>query len=326
MLELPELGRVPRNWTMHRPGTLSARTALALLDAGHIAPNTPKASPASLVNTGLQRWLDQQTEGMKLMRFAVDYVETDPPAAPMAAICVAAQHEPAAVFIGHHLGELARSFPNLAFAVVYQLELVVQLGIPLFTPAAAWRWAHQLYWSDKASEWSTTATYGEGKATRAGFYKTIPTWACSAFDRNPISDSELDNFADSGVRLRPANTRDIAQALRALDHMRATNTPLIRRGDTRAILDPSHCAPPLLLRWNSRDMMARINDDRRHAAYRAVTNHEPSSCTFARQKFPEAAKGKPYEQRLQAFLQGIEPMFAVLRAADHLINLLGDNR
>lgn len=309
MLELPELGRLPRNWTMHRPGALSARTALALLDAGHLPPSTPKASPASLIHTGLQRWIDTQTEGMTLLSFSIDYAETDLPDAPGSTIQIAAR-KGSEIFIGAKLGELERRFTGLGRAVLHEIDRTALLGVPFFTPASALRWARQLYW---------TGRNREGRMTLSAFHHAMPRWTAEPHNTDPLDSAQLRGMAVNRTKLKPRLAGDVAAAILELREARDTCAPLIRRGDARAIPDPQYSCQALMLRWSRNDAMARVEDDRRHHAW-AQRRNDSLASYFAIKALPEQRAGKPYEDRVRDFLAGVEPMFKVLRATDRLVN------
>jgi PRTRC genetic system protein F len=310
MLEIPHLSAAPRSYKTIAGNPLIARTALALLDAGHIRPDAA-GTPAQLLRQGLQQWLAPLTAGMRCVEIHLHYVEADAKDRRDAEIALRTDLlRP--LIVGGDLGTLQKAVPGLGETVLWHLDHDMPGLLEIYTPASALSTACWMEWGgadDESFRVQECIDEGEDPAnveilTRAEFDKAIPPWASRPRER--IKPAGLKRIAKG--RGKAARVAAAVLALHAV------------RGNYESDDEGRRLWPPAqALRWSKHDLVSmRLLDDLGEQVFQSGEELQ----SFLEFRFADTDADMA---GLQPFLRTAEKSLRALQAADHLMQLIAEN-
>jgi hypothetical protein len=295
LIDLPDLGRVPRAYTVYRLSPLSAKVALALLDTeyGHFAGDASMA--ADVISRVLRGWIDAlvsippdprgKTLADKLGARRINHLVRAAYTEADGEFEIALQGTGQGWYnIGKRLKD-AEQLRGLGQSALVALARAADASLPILLP-------HTLI--DMA---------GPRKYLREHL-KSFPAWV---LDPQPLSRRSLDFLAN------PKRTKFTGRLARAI---LAVEAAVAAAKDVRLPAMPADLtAYPLVLQWETGDRYSSaftaITDDHRHRAGELATIFRIG--------------GKPgpnLARNLQAFLSSIAATAPVLRAVSALVDVL----
>lgn len=303
LLELPDLGRVPRGYTVYGETALSARAASALLDSPFGAHGAAATSPAEIIKLVLRGWLDSFTKlpaeqkpaktlaevfqpsvvGYDLI---AAYTESNPETESEAVIITL--HAKARNHNVHAIGARLRDaeqLRGLGQSALVALARAADASLPIMMP-------------------TTLARMAGGRKYLQAELKNFPRWV---LDPQPLDRATLEGLANPR---RTKFTGRLARAILAVD---------VAVAATRDVRLPKHLGVtefPLSVTWeatlNYQSAYMRILDDWRN-------DREKSTAIF---QFEHAKGAGRFDSQLSKFLTSIAATGPVLRAAWNLVNEL----
>jgi len=290
LLELPELGNVPRAHTVYQVAPLSAKVALALLGTDFGKHAGAATLPSDVIARVLRGWLESFTEvprrGCYLMR--AEYAESDQ---GEFAIELKAKSTIALCWrIGQRLAQ-AEQLRGLGQSALVALAHASDAAIPILLP-------------------QTLAIMAGDRRYMKDRLKNFPGWV---MDAQPLGRETLEKLANPRRTMFTGKlARAILRVEAAVDGTRHIKVPKIAVGALTQY--------PLIVSWEGgkdhwNTALAQITDDFRRE------QDEDTIFRFMRRPGDGAAHGA-LAPDLQQFLSSIANTAPVLRAVDELLQVL----
>lgn len=337
-LELPVLDGAPRSRTVYMDSPVSARAALALLDAGLIDPDAKGNKPGELVHQALKRWLDQlpQRFGATLTYEEIALATTEKIGAPGVKLELTDYRKAEAygfyrneretrTCIGPKLDRAETMIPGLGQTTLILLGEASDASLPLLLPQTLFDMARLVYWGGAAAETNKQkladlAAQNRGRrpgrelVTARMFHHAIPKCFCQPERR--LGRPALDHLAAKG---RPDLIRTLAKALVALEQA--------LEGKPRT----THDRPPLMYAgrvafesYGFQTMERRVIDDYTNKFQRDHAMGESRTGYLMKNTF--RVNEPSFHANLVGFFKRLDPSFPILVAADRVLDVLADRR
>ena len=311
-----------------QPSSANASTALLarrLYEAKVIPQDVPPHAahePLQTAKKYLERWFDQQVEGMqclnlhlRLMLGKADEEFGGRPAGPgMVTALWSSECEP--FIVGPALDALEAQLPGLGQTVLTTIDLTGVLLVPAFTAWDAMAVAQEYYWHGERNEElaldemcgddeAERESMREGMVTRKMVDEAFPPWATTwPRRRKKVSQRLLSTVAETA---RSQRVRRVARLLLALKRLRL-------KDECRPQGDGWFIGYGPVLVWRHDDLTTRIFDDFCNGA---CQSEYVDWCREHRFDLQE-------ETSVKAWIKLMRPRLKGIRLLDHLIFELSD--